>query len=236
MGAGWKNPIREANAAKKGKIISKFAKEIAVAAKLGGPDPATNARLRMVIAAAQEESMPKDTIERAIRKGAGLDQDSLTIEEVSYEGYGPHGVGVIVECHTDNRHRTAPEMRNLFKTYGGSLGEVGSVSWMFDRVSEIEARINKAVDAEEEAIEAGANEVRTRADGSHVFLGSPEDLDQLRSALQTRGWEIKGAELSYIPKTPTTLNEEQKKEVTEFLLELDDHDDTHRVHVTLLPD
>src|SRR4051812_48130968 len=121
MGAGWKNPIRAANAARRGKIISKFAKEIAVAAKLGGPDPNANARLRMVIHAAGEESIPKDTIERAIRKGAGLDQDAAEIEEITYEGYGPHGVGVIVECHTDNRHRTAPEMPNLFKTHKGSL-------------------------------------------------------------------------------------------------------------------
>lgn len=234
MGAGWKNPIKEANAAKRGKMISKYAKEIAVAAKLGGADPNTNARLRMAVASALADSCPKDTIERAIRKGAGLDADAAAIEEITYEGYGPHGVGVIVECQTDNRHRTAPEMRNMFKSHGGNLGEVGSVQWMFERVSAIEGQIGKKVDPEEEAIEAGANEVKPSDQGKFLFYGAPEDLDAIRSSLTARGWNITAAELSFVPKNNTELSDDQRKEVNEFLTELDDHDDTYRVYVTLI--
>src|SRR3954470_9909167 len=154
MGKGWKKSIATENAQKKGKLFTKFAKEIAVAAKLGGPDPAANARLRLAIDSARESSCPKDTIERAIRKGAGLDADAALIEEVTYEGYGPHQVGVLVECQTDNRHRTVPEIRNIFKSHGGTLGEVGSVGWMFERVCLVEGiKPAKVQDPEEEAIE-----------------------------------------------------------------------------------
>ena len=123
MGKSWKNPFKQANAAKKGAQISKLAKEISIAAKLGGGDPDSNSRLRLAINTARAESVPKDTIERAIKKGTGQLDDGKTIDEVMYEGYGPHQVGVLVECQTDNRARTAPDIRFLFKKHNGQMGE-----------------------------------------------------------------------------------------------------------------
>lgn len=233
MGKSWKNPLKVENANKKGAIISKMAKEIIVAVKLGGPDPAANSRLRMAIEAAKEVSVPKDTIERAIKRGSGQDADSQ-IEEVMYEGFGPHQVGILVECQTDNRTRTAPDIRFIFKKWGGMMGEQGSVAWMFDRVCYIEAtHPDAAIDGESEAIEAGANDVQKNDDGSYSFYGNPDDLDQTHKALVARGWTVKTSELSYKNKNKTELNEEQLKEVNELLEKLDDNDDTSRIHTTL---
>lgn len=233
MGKSWKNPLKVENANKKGAIISKMAKEIIVAVKLGGPDPAGNSRLRMAIEAAKEASVPKDTIERAIKRGSGQDADSQ-IEEVMYEGFGPHQVGILVECQTDNRTRTAPDVRFIFKKWGGMMGEQGSVAWMFDRVCYVEATHNDSnIDAESEAIEAGANDVVKSDDDSYGFYGNPDDLDQLHKTLVARGWTVKTSELSYKNKNKTELNEEQLKEVNELLEKLDDNDDTSRIHTTL---
>jgi YebC/PmpR family DNA-binding regulatory protein len=233
MGKSWKNPAKVENANKKGAIISKMAKEIIVSVKLGGPDPAGNSRLRMAIEAAKEVSVPKDTIERAIKRGAGQGDDSQ-IEEVVYEGFGPHQVGIIVECQTDNRTRTAPDIRFIFKKWGGLMGEPGSVSWMFDRVSYVEANhTDLSIDGESEAIEVGANDVSKNEDGSFSFYGNPEDLDQIHKGLTARGWSVKTSELSYKNKNKTELNEEQLKEVHELLDKLDDNDDTSRIHTTL---
>lgn len=234
MGKSWKNPVKAANAAKKGAVFTKLAREIQVAAKSGGADPNFNARLRMAVEAAKKASCPNDTIERAIKKGSGQLEGTI-IEELTYEGYGPHGVGVIVECQTDNKNRTAPEIRLIFKKHEGALGETNSVAWMFDRVSLIEGTKPGTFDPEEEAIEAGANEVEKNED-AYTFYGNPEDLDNIRTQLIGRGWTIGKAELSYVPKTPTEITEEQKKDVAEFLAELDDHDDSHRVHATLAGD
>lgn len=234
MGKGWKQAGIQANAAKKGAILTKIAREIQVAAKLGGPDPAANSRLRMAIDAAREQSCPKDTIERAIKKGAGLLTDAAQIEELTYEGFGPHKVGVIVECLTDNRNRTASEIRNLFNKNGGALGAEGSVAWMFDRVSLLIAEKTGVADLEEEAIEVGANEVESgeKADEA-IFYGAPDDLKAIELALGVRGWKVSKAELSYKSKNETELNDEQKKEVIEFLELLDENDDTNRIHATL---
>lgn len=222
-----------ANAAKKGAKFTKLAREIQVAAKLGGPDPETNSRLRMAIDAAREESCPKDTIERAIKKGAGLLDDGAQIEEITYEGYGPHQVAIIVECQSDNRNRTSSEIKNIFNKNGGRLGEIGSVMWMFDRVSLIEGTNENVKDAEEDAIEAGANEVESTGENAYRFYGAPEDLKTIETALTERGWKISTAELSYKPKNQTDLNDEQKKEVYEFVNLLDDNDDTSRIHATV---
>jgi YebC/PmpR family DNA-binding regulatory protein len=141
MGKSWKNAGKSENAAKKGQIFTKLAREIMVATKAGGPDPAAQMPVyvwRSMMAKAL--SCPNDTIERAIKKGSGVLADGEIIEELTYEGYGPHGVGVIVECQTNNKHRTAPEVRTLFKSHDGALGESGSVAWMFDRVSLIEGK------------------------------------------------------------------------------------------------
>ncbi len=233
MGKQWKKAGKLESAAKKGAVISKIAREISVAARLGGGDPDMNSRLRLALEAARLASVPKDTVERAIKKGTG-ELEGGEIEEVMYEGYGPHQVGVLVECQTDNRNRTASEIRFIFKKFGGNIGELGSVQWMFERVSYVEAsREGNSFDPEEEAIEAGANEVYQEEGATYGFIGSPEDLDQIQKTLKDRGWSIEKAELSFQAKTPTELSDEQKVEVVEFLDALDDNEDTHRLHATL---
>lgn len=234
MGKSWKNPLKVENANKKGAVISKMAKELAVAARLGGPDPLTNSRLRLAIDAAKEASVPKDTIERAIKKGSGVGADASQIEEVAYEGFGPHQVGVIVECQTDNRARTAPDIRFLFKSHGGLMGEQGSVAWMFDRVALVEGTHSDAnIDFEGEAIEVGANDVAKNKEGLIAFYGNPEDLDQLQKTLKERGWTIKTAELSYKNKNKTDVPADGLKDVYEFLDALDDNEDIAKIHTTL---
>jgi YebC/PmpR family DNA-binding regulatory protein len=231
MGRNWVHSIKADNSAKKGAMMTKLAREIQVAAKMGGPNPDFNARLRMAIDAAKKASCSSDTIERALKKGSGQLEGSQ-IDEIQYEGYGPHGVGVIVEMQSDNKNRTASEVRLMFKSHGGALGESGSVTWMFDRVSTIEATKSGSFDPEEEAIEAGANEVEKHGEG-YLFYAAPEELDHVRKALEGRGWKVGTSELSFKAKNTTALNDEQKKEVLEFLTELNDHDDTHRLHATI---
>jgi len=231
MGKSWKNPLMAANAAKKGAKITKHAREIQVAAKLGGVDPDTNSRLRLAIDNARADSVPKDTIERAIKKGAGLLDDGNQIEETTYEGYGPHQVAVIVEAQTDNKNRTSSEIRNIFTKNDGRFGD--SVMWMFDRVSLIEGTNANVKDPEEDAIEAGANEVEKHGD-SYRFYGAPEDLKAIETALAGRGWKVTTAELSYKAKNQVSdLSEAAKKEVYEFIQMLDDNDDTSRIHATI---
>src|SRR5262249_17904298 len=140
MGKGWKKAGKLESAQKKGAIFTKLAREIAVAAKLGGGDPEGNSRLKIAITDARAASCPKDTIERPIKKGTGQLDDGAQIEEIQYEGYGPHGVGIIVECQTDNRTRTVSEIRNTFKSNGGNMGESGAVSWMFERVALVQGK------------------------------------------------------------------------------------------------
>jgi YebC/PmpR family DNA-binding regulatory protein len=233
MGKSWKKAGKLEAAQKKGAVFTKLAREIAVAAKLGGGDPDANARLALAIDTAREASCPKDTIERAIKKGTGQLEDGAQIEEITYEGYGPHGVGIIVECQTDNRNRTVSEIRNVFKANGGNLGDSGAVAWMFDRVALIEAKKAKVGDPEEDAIEAGANEVVKEDEGLYAFYASPSDLDSVSKALQGRGFEITKAELSYKPKDPAKITDAQKAEVHELLEALEDNDDSHRVHASL---
>lgn len=233
MGKSWKNAGKTENAQKKGQLFTKLAREIAVASKAGGPHPDMNPRLRLAIDAAKKVSCPNDTIDRAIKKGAGLLDDGKIIEELTYEGYGPHGVGVIVECQTDNKHRTAPEMRSVFKKHEGNLGETNSVAWMFARVGLIEATKSGAFDIDEEAIEAGADDVSKNDDNSYEFVCSAENLDAVRTALQGRSWVIASASLGYKPTNITDLNESQLKDVQEFLTAIDDLDDTHKVYATI---
>lgn len=233
MGKGWKAAGKSENAQKKGALFTKLAREISVASKIGGPDPAMNARLRMAIDAAKKESCPNDTIDRAIKKGAGLLDDGKIIEELTYEGYGPHGVGVIVECQTDNKHRTAPEMRSAFKKHGGNLGETNSVAWMFARIGEIEGTKSGTFDIDEEAIEAGADDAKKNEDGSYTFMCALENLDAVNKGLSGRGWKITASAPSYKATNITDLTAEQLKEVEEFLTALDDLDDTSKVFATL---
>ena len=233
MGKSWKKAGKLEAAQKKGAIFTKLAREIAVAAKMGGGDPLANSRLKLAIDEARSHSCPKDTIERAIKKGTGQLGDGAQIEEIVYEGYGPHGVGIMVECQTDNRNRTVSELRNVFKSNGGNLGETGAVGWMFDRVSFLQGTKAAVADAEEEAIEAGANEVESEEDGTYSFYGAPSDLDSIRTALQGRGWTIKTAELSFKAKELAKLDAAAETEVHELLEALEDNDDSHRVHANV---
>ncbi len=243
MGKQWKKDSKAEMASKRGAIFTKFVKEIQVAAKLGGIDPNTNIRLRLAVDIAKAASCPKDTIEKAIKRGAGLLDDGKEIENLTYEGYGPHQVGVMVECQTDNRARTASEMRLMFNKSGGQMGESGAVGWMFDRIGLIEAEKKGAFDLDEEAIEAGANDVElvetnegTNIDSSiklAAFFTVSDELGQVRDVLSQRGWNVKVAELSYKPKNLMDLSEVQKTEVYEFLNKLEDHGDSHRVYATV---
>lgn len=236
MGAQWKHAGRIENSNKRGAMISKLVKEITVATKGGDPNPELNARLRAAIESAKKHSVPRDTIERAIKKGAGLLSGEAQYESVFYEGFAPHRVPIIVECLTDNKNRTAAEIRVLFRK--GHLESIGSVTWMFDRLGIIEATFNKAnVDAEEAAIEAGAQNVEAlEADAVNEgqtgarFFCDPQDLDKVTKALVQLGWNPSQSEIGYLAKSRVSLNDEQTKEVTDFLNAIDEDEDVHRVY------
>jgi len=240
MGAQWKAKGKELAANAKGQLFGKLAKEIMVAAR-GGADPAANSKLRLVLEQARKVSMPKDTLERAIKKGAGLTGETVNFEHVIYEGYAPHQVAVMVECLTDNLNRTAPEMRVLFRK--GQLGTSGSVSWDFDHVGMIEAEPSNAeADAEVAAIEAGAQDFETRAaeegDSQAVtlFLTDPTDLDIVSRALPAQGFTVLSARLGYKPKNPVdpaNLSAEALEEVEAFLAAIDANDDVQQMYVGL---
>ena len=231
MGAQWKQKGREQGAAAKGRLFTKLAKEIMVAAK-AGPDPTMNPRLRLAIDQAKKASMTRDTLERAIKKGAGLLDEQVTYELVTYEGFAPHNVAVIVECLTDNKNRTAPNMRVLFRK--GQLGTSGSVAWDFTRSGLIEALPPKPdIDPEEAAIEAGAQEVEPGEDGATRFLTTPTDLDAVSKALGEAGWQVQTQKLGYVPKNPVKLSDEARAEVEAFLVALDEDDDVQDIYVAL---
>lgn len=234
MGRGWVNAIREVNAAKKGKLFTKFSREITVAVRLGGPDPESNSRLRMALKDARTQSMPKDTIERAIKKGTG-EGGGDNYEELTYEGYGPHGVALLVETLTDNKNRTVQDLRAMFVRGGGNLGDSGSVAWMFDRIGSVIAKAEvEGLDPEEAAIESGANEVEDLGDGQFQFVCEPTDVDTVQSQLsELENWTVLKYELSYRAKTPADINDEQEAELQALIDKLDDHDDVKKIHVSL---
>ena len=242
MGAQWKQKWREMAADKKGKVSTKFVREIQIAAKLSGANPEYNARLFVAIENAKRASVYKDTIERAIAKGAGLDGSASHVEDVVFEGFAPHRIPVIVECMTDNNNRTAPEIRVLFRA--GSLGTKGSVGFMFNHLGLIEAHhADGTVDLETAAIEAGADDVAplTAEDLEDLpeghaagrFLCPIHQLDAVGKALKAAGWTITTSEMSYLPKDYPELSEEHREEVTSFLQSLDEHPDVHRVHAAI---
>jgi YebC/PmpR family DNA-binding regulatory protein len=239
LGAQWKQAGREANAQKRGQMIVKLVREIMVAAKLGGPDPELNARLTAALEKARKSSVTRDTIERAIKKGAGLTEEKVVLEQITYEGFGPHKVPVVVECLTDNRNRTAPEIRNLFKA--GSLGQPGSVAFFFNHLGVVEAtHTDPHRDAETDAIELGAQEVEPlEADevpegrtGAR-FLTEMQDLDSVSKALKNAGWHILASEMRYLAKSFPELDEAARKQVVAFLNALDDHEDVHHVYAAV---
>jgi len=215
--------------AARSKLFSKLSREITVAAKHGMPDPAMNPRLRLAIANAKAESMSKDVIERAIKKAQGGDAE--TYEEIRYEGFGPGGVGLIVEVLTDNRNRAASNVRSIFGKHGGNLGETGSVAFMFERVGEIvypaAAGSDEAVmDA---AIEAGAEDVESDEDG-HTIYTAFEQLSEVAAALEKSLGEAKSAAVAWRPRSRTPLSGEPAATLMKLLDALDDEDDVQNVY------
>ncbi len=214
---------------KRGKVWSKLSKAIIIAAKMGGGDPDTNLRLRYAINDAKAVSMPKDNIERAVKKGCG-ELEGNNFDEILYEGYGPGGVAVLCEILTDNRNRTAPEVRKIFEKSGGKLGATGCVAWMFERKGVV---VIDGEQIEEEALlelamEAGAEDVKT-ADGKHEVISDPDSFGSLQDAIKEAEIEIERSELRRIPNDTIDLDIVNAKKVLQLMDSLDDHDDVQKV-------
>jgi YebC/PmpR family DNA-binding regulatory protein len=239
MGRQWLHAKRLVAGLKKGRTNAKLVREISVAAKMGGADPAMNARLFTAVEKAKKESVTRDTIERAIKKGAGTGDEKLVMEHVVFEGYAPHKIPLIVEVYTDNVNRTAPEIRVLFKN-NGQLGTAGSNKFLFDHVGLVEAHHpDAAIDREAAAIEAGADEVEilTHKQNDDIpedasgakFICDRAAVHAVAKWLSSNGWTVVTSEIGYVPKQFPELTETQHNEVGEFLHTLDEHDDVHRV-------
>src|SRR5882757_2102456 len=211
------------------KVFGKLAREITVAAKLGQPDPAFNPRLRAAILAARAENMPKDNIERAVKKATG--NDSENFDDMRYEGYGPGGVAVIVEALTDNHNRTAGEVRSIFTKSGGNLGTTGSVSFMFDHVGVVEydAKAASADAMLDAAIDAGANDVISNDDGHQIFT-TPETLRDVAKALEAKFGEARKSALLWKPQNTVALDDEAGEKMLKLIESLDDNDDVQNVY------
>lgn len=214
--------------AARSKLFSKLSKEITVAAKMGDPDPDKNPRLRLAVKEAKSQSVPKDVIERAIKKSQAGEGDNY--EEIRYEGYGPDGVAVIVEAMTDNRNRTASVVRSTFSKNGGNLGETGSVAFMFDRKGEIiyPASVGDADTVMEAAIEAGAEDVESSEDG-HIITTGDTDLNEVSTALEASLGESESTKLIWKPQTTTELQLEGAQKLMKLIDALEDDDDVQRV-------
>ena len=231
MGAQWKVKHKADAANSRGKIFGKLAKELTVAAR-NGADPDMNSHLRLVYEQAKKASMPRDTLERAIKKGAGLLGDAVHYERLTYEGFAPHQVPVIIECLTDNTNRTVAEIRVLFRK--GQLGATGSVAWDFDHLGMIEASPATAdADPELAAIEAGAQDFEASDEGATLFMTEPTDLDAVCKALPEFGFIVNSAQLGYRSKNPVSLSGTQLEEVEAFLDALNNHDDVQNMYVGL---
>ena len=234
MGAQWKAKGKAQAADARGKLFGRLAKDLMMAAR-NGADPNANARLRIVLEQARKVSMPKDTVDRAIKKGAGLTGEAVNFDRVMYEGFGPHRVPVMIECLTDNVNRTASDMRVIFRK--GQQGTSGSVSWDFDHVGMIEAEPTSAdADADMAAIEAGAQDLEPGDEGTTLFITDPADLDLVSRALPAQGFNVLSAKLGYKPKNPIdpgSLGSEAMAEVEEFLAAVDECDDVQNVFVGL---
>ena len=215
--------------AQKSKLFSKLAREITVAAKLGTPDPAMNPRLRAAVIAARAENMPKDNIERAIKKAIGGDAENY--DEIRYEGYGPGGVAVIVEALTDNRNRAASDIRSYFTKSGGNLGETGSVAFMFDRLGVIEYDADKASadDMLEAAIEAGADDV-VSGEGGHEVYASQEGFREVAKGHEAKFGEARKAGLTWKPQNTISVDDETGEKLLKLIDLLNEHDDVQNVY------
>lgn len=233
MGRQWLQKNKEITANRRAKVVSKMVREITIAAKMGAPEVDMNPRLALAVEAARKFSVSNDTIARAIKKGSGQGGESINLELVTYEGMAPHKVPVIVECMTDNRNRTAPDLRSLWKD-----GQFGSkVAFLFEHVGIVEANHAGSVDAEGAAIEAGAQDVETApgeaGQTAARFYTDRKDLDAVAQALRQAGWTVTAADLGYVAKDPVELPAAQRVEVEAFLEHIDDHDDVHRIYAAL---
>ncbi len=216
--------------AKRGKIFTKLIREITVAARMGGGDASSNPRLRTAIDKALSQNMPKDTIERAIKKGTGA-AEGANYEEVRYEGYGPGGVAVMVDCLTDNRNRTVAEVRHVFTKAGGNLGTDGSVAYLFSKAGVINFPTGSDEDAiMEAALEAGAEDVVTDEDGSIEVLTAPEDFETVKQALIDAGLEPESAEITLRASTTVSLEAGEAEKMIRLLERLEDLDDVQQVY------
>jgi YebC/PmpR family DNA-binding regulatory protein len=215
--------------AKRGKLFTKFIKEITVAARTGGGDPDANARLRKAILDAKAGNMPNDTIDRAIRRGTG-EEEGVNYEEITYEGYGPGGVALLIQSMTDNRNRTVAEIRHLFSKNGGNLGESGSVGWMFEKKGYIV--VSKSVKSEEElfdlVIEAGADDLRDDEDNFEIIT-SPEAFEAVQAAVKGAGIEPQVAEVEFVPQNYIKLEGGDARQMLKLMEALEDHDDVQKV-------
>jgi YebC/PmpR family DNA-binding regulatory protein len=229
MGAQWKTAIKVANSAARGKVFSKLTKEIIMAAR-NGADPAMNARLRAAVETAKKQSLPRENIERAIKKGAGLLDEPASYEAVTYEGFAPHQVPVIVECLTDNKNRTATNIRFLFRK-----GQLSSVTWDFSHVGIVDASPPEGgADAEEAAIEAGAQDCEPESEGAIRFYTEPTDLDAVSKALSGRGWTVATMRIGWRAKNPMKIEDAAARtEVEQFLTEIDEDDDVQHIYTSL---
>ena len=216
--------------AKRGKLFTKFIKELTVAARTGGGDPDANARLRKAISDAKAGNMPNETIDRAIRRGTGA-EEGVNYEEITYEGYGPGGVALLIEAVTDNRNRTVAEIRHMFSKNGGNLGEAGSVGWLFEKKGYIV--VEKAAKPEEElfdiAIEAGADDLRDDEDNFEIIT-SPESFEKVQDAIKSAGIEPQVAEVSMVPQTYVQLAGNDARQMLKLMEAIEDHDDVQKVY------
>jgi YebC/PmpR family DNA-binding regulatory protein len=215
--------------AKRGKMFSKLIKEITIAARMGGGDADGNPRLRTAVNAARAANMPKENIDRAIKRGTG-EIEGVTYEEVTYEGYGPGGVAVIMEVLTDNRNRTVAEVRHIFDKYSGNLGESGCVAWMFDKkgVVVVAGEGLTEDDVMELALDAGAQDVKTEGQAFEI-TAEPADFEAVRKAAEDKGWKIEFAEISMIPQNTVKLEGKRAEQMLKMMDALDDNDDTQKV-------
>ena len=224
---------KAATDAKRGRAFTRLTKEITVAARVGGGDPATNPRLRLLVEKARGVNMPKDNVNRSIKRGTG-ELPGVSYEEQMYEGYGPHGIAVIVETLTDNKNRTVADLRRLLSNKGGSLGESGSVSWMFNKLGVVRAEGAEITENDllEQLIDYSIKDI-DKQDNVFIITCDPKSLEDIKKAIVQAGLKIESAELEWVAQNLSALEGTQREKVIEFLDELEDHDDVQNVYANL---
>lgn len=221
---------KAATDAKRGKVFTRVIREITIAAKMGGGDPAGNPRLRTAISAAKDVNMPLKNVENAIKKGTG-EIEGVSYEEITYEGYGPGGVAIMVDCTTDNRNRTAAEIRHLFSKGNGNLGAVGSVSYMFEKKGIISVS-GEGIEEDrlmEVALEAGAEDIKQEEDGSFSIVTGQSDFNEVRERIEQADFKIASAEIASVPNLTKAVEGKDAEQVLKLLGQLEDHDDVQNV-------